>query len=326
MSIALGDLELVDLRDAWQSESQQFTPWLAQPANLAKLSAAVGLELEYQDREVAVGPFYADILARDTATGSYVVIENQLERTDHSHLGQLIMYGAVLDASAIIWVAREFTGEHRKVLEWLNRHTDEGLDFYGVQIELWRIAGSLPAPRFNVVCRPAKVVGSTGTPSGDQKLSPVKKLQLEFWSALNECLVQTGKIPSVRTPRPQYWHEVSLGRTYFVISCVANVWDKWIGVRIYMNHQVADIALALLDPQREAIEAEIGVPLQWNPFPEKQDKIILASRPADLEQKQNWDEYLAWMTDMVLRFRGAFRERVINLDLTQPVGEEGFEQ
>ncbi|MGB8414368.1 MAG: hypothetical protein WCE23_16240 [Candidatus Binatus sp.] len=141
---ALGKLEKVDLRDYWKSESQDFTPWLASAENIALLGEAIDLELEVEAQEKEVGPFRADILCKDTSTGQWVLIENQLEPTDHTHLGQLLTYAAGLNAGTIVWISEHFTNEHRATLDWLNEITDEGFSFFGIEVELWRIGGSPP--------------------------------------------------------------------------------------------------------------------------------------------------------------------------------------
>ena len=135
----LGRLKSVALRDAWLGEATDFTPWLAQPDNMALLSEAIGIELEVDSQETNVGPFRADILCRDTINGHYVLIENQLERTDHTHLGQLLTYAAGLEAVTIVWIASRFTDEHRAALDWLNNATTSGFNFFGLEIELWLI-------------------------------------------------------------------------------------------------------------------------------------------------------------------------------------------
>lgn len=130
-AINLGRLHSVDLREAWASESSDFTPWLAQEENLKLLGETIGIELELESQETEVGPFRADILCKDTATDNWVLIENQLERTDHSHLGQLLTYAAGLNAVTIVWIAQRFTEEHRAALDWLNEHTDGNINLLG---------------------------------------------------------------------------------------------------------------------------------------------------------------------------------------------------
>jgi len=130
----LGRLEAVDLRNIWTSEAGEFTPWLAEENNLALLGETIGIELELEAQEKNVGPFRADILCKDTANGHWVLIENQLERTDHTHLGQLMTYAAGLKAVTIVWIAHHFTEEHRAALDWLNEITDDRFNFFGLEI------------------------------------------------------------------------------------------------------------------------------------------------------------------------------------------------
>jgi hypothetical protein len=317
MAADLGTLTEVELRGTWPHEASSFTPWLAREENLARLAKELGLELELEGVEVPVGPYSADILAKDVGTGDYVVIENQLEKTNHDHLGKIITYASVLDAGAVVWIASAFSDEHRKALDWLNNRTDDELQFYGICIELWRIGDSPPAPRFNVVSRPARIAKPP-----DPGLSETRTLQLQFWTAVHEALQTAKAAPSLQTPQPQYWYNVAIGRAYFVLSLTANTYENRIGVRLYMNHRVADQALALLEKHREDIEKEIGATLLWNPNPDKQDKTIALQHPADLCKKEEWPAYLEWMTKNVVAFRQAFQHRIKKLDLSTISDEE----
>lgn len=151
-----GELKDMDLREAWPNEAHDFTPWLAD--NLERLSRVIGIPLEAEGTEVAVEGFAADILARNPMDGSSVLIENQLEGTDHTHLGQVLTYLAGLEAQTVIWVAREFHGAHLSAIRWLNEHTVEPFAFFAVRVRVVRIGddGSLPvAPLFEVLERPS---------------------------------------------------------------------------------------------------------------------------------------------------------------------------
>lgn len=153
--VQLGRLVRVDLREAWQDEAAHFTPWLAEPENLELLGDALGIGLELEATEQSVGPFAADILCKDPMRDQWVLIENQLEQTDHTHLGQIITYAAGLNAVTVIWIASKFVEQHRAALDWLNEITAEGTDFFGVEVELWRIGeSSAVAPKFNIVSKP----------------------------------------------------------------------------------------------------------------------------------------------------------------------------
>jgi hypothetical protein len=152
---ALAKLERVPLRDIWGDEAKDFTPWLASDEGLSLVGEVIGIDLELVDTEVAVGPYWADILARAAGNETHkVVIENQLGKTDHDHLGKIITYAAGLGARTLVWVSDRFCDEHREALDFLNENTGEALAFYGLEIHALRIANSLPAPQFSVISSP----------------------------------------------------------------------------------------------------------------------------------------------------------------------------
>ena len=186
--IPLGRLTQVDLRDAWETEAGDFTPWLARDENILLLGEAIGLELEVEALERNVGPFRADILCKDTATGDRVLIENQLERTDHAHLGQLLTYAAGLETVTIVWISKKFTDEHRAALDWLNRITGAKFSFLGLEIQVWRIGNSQPAPKFNVVSQPNEWTQGVSDAAKSFNLTPTQQLQLEYWDSLAKHL------------------------------------------------------------------------------------------------------------------------------------------
>ncbi len=147
--IELSKLQPVDLRQVWEHEAQDFTPWLAE--NIDALAEVLGLDLEVRQSEAQVGTFSLDILAHDLASDRPVVIENQLEGTDHDHLGKLLTYAAGFDPNVVVWIAREFRPEHRAAIDWLNHRTGENTAFFAITVEAWRIANSPIAPKFNLV-------------------------------------------------------------------------------------------------------------------------------------------------------------------------------
>ena len=171
--VTLGLLKEVGLRQVWAEEDVNFTPWLAE--NISLLSSLIGMDLEVEALEKEVGPYRADIVCKDAATGNMVLIENQLEPTDHSHLGQLITYAVGVDAVTSVWVSSRFSDPHRAAIDRLNELTPEAYRFFGIEIEVWRIDGSDPAPRFKVVSKPNDwTAGSGSAPdsSHDSQLQP----------------------------------------------------------------------------------------------------------------------------------------------------------
>lgn len=189
--IKLGQLEQVDLRSIFPDEAHDFTPWLKQDENLALLGQTLNIDLELESTEKQVGQFRADILCKNAETDEWVLIENQIERTDHKHLGQLLTYAAGLDAVTIIWIADTFTDEHRAALDWLNEKTEENIRFFGLEFELWQIGNSNVAPKFNICSQPNNFTKSIHT-AANQSLedSKLKTMQLGFWNDFEDFLLK----------------------------------------------------------------------------------------------------------------------------------------
>jgi hypothetical protein len=316
MSTELGQIRKVEVREVWRHEEQDFTPWLATEPNFALLSKALGREgeLSIEGVEVPVGPFSADILAKDTE-GNFVVIENQFGKTNHDHLGKVLTYAATLNASAVVWIAERFTDEHRRAFEWLNDHTSEDLSLYAVELVLWRIDQSKPAVQFNVLSQPSDIVRKATAVKSGGPITDAKKLQLEFWTLFREELLKKKIVTSAQSPRPQYWYNVALGRANIHLSNIANTDNGRIGVRVYIA-KAADVVLPQLEADRVAIEQEIGEPLRWNPNPENKNKIILLDRKVDLDDRSKWPEYIDWLADRVAKFKKAFEPRIKNLNFS----------
>jgi uncharacterized protein DUF4268 len=309
----LGKLKLVSTRQMWNSEPREFTPWLAE--NITELNLALGLELEIENIEVAAGPYSADILAKDTSDNRYVIIENQLEKTDHDHLGKAMTYASVLDASTIIWIATEFTPEHKKALDWLNDHTNDEISFFGVQIELWQIDNSNPAVKFHIISKPNDAVRQAALTKVADEFSDTKKFQFSFWSKFRDKLLKTKKFSSLQSPRPQYWFNISLGRSHINLSNTCNTDNSTVGVRIYIGNKIVDKMLPYLESKKAEIESAIGQPLQWNPNPENRDKVITLVHESDLENPAKYEEALNWLVEYSIKFRDVFAKHISQMPL-----------
>lgn len=304
----LGEIKKVRLRKIWKNEAYDFTPWLSE--NLERLGEALGLELEFEAKEVSVGPYSADILAKDAGTDKFVVIENQLEKTNHDHLGKCITYASVLDASAVIWVASTFTEEHKKALDWLNDHTSDEIAFYGVILELWQIDNSQPAVKFNVASTPNAIVRQAAQRKEQGELSETRKRQLDFWTSFRDKLADTGKIRSIQTARPQYWFDVALGKSGIHLSNTFNTDRDEIGVRVYIGNKKADEWLPYFESKKESIELKIGESLEWNPNPDNRDKVIALTKKFDLSDDTKVDFALNWLIEQTLKFKSTFGKAI----------------
>ena len=313
----LGRLERIELRDIWRTEDQDFTPWLAREENISLMADTLGLELEVEAQEKEVGPFRADILCKDLRDDSWVLIENQLERTDHKHLGQLITYAAGLQAVTIVWVAARFTEEHRAAIDWMNKITDEGFRFFALEVELWKIGNSPAAPKFNIISKPnewSKIVGTATKRLEEEALTETKRLQLEYWQALN---LELQSHPKLRTqkPRPQHWTNLPIGRSGIRLGALINSKNNAIGIELYLGDEDAMAYFRELESMKIEIEADLGFKADWRPLPEKRaSRVLIMRENSPLDETERWGEYRQWMIEKLEAFNRAFRERIKTLD------------
>lgn len=298
----LGRLESMKVRDFWADEARDFTPWLAQEENLDLLGEAIEMSLKLEGTELSVGPFKADVVARD-GEDRLVIIENQLGATDHKHLGQLLVYAAGRSAHTVVWVAKQVTDEYRKVLDWLNEETN--VSFYALEVELWRIGDSLPAPKFNIVCEPNEL---TKPPPDSAAITETKLLQLEFWKAFSEYAEASATGFAMQKPKPQHWYDLRLGTSRAHVSLTALAKGR-IGCELYIGHSQADLVFKVLDEARDEIEAQLGK-LEWQPLPEKKSCRIARYREAEIEDRNSWPELFKWLLHEAENFRLTFAARV----------------
>lgn len=306
----LGRLEKVDLRTIWESEPADFTAWLAKKENLDLLSEAVGLSLDFEAQEKNVGPFKADILCKNTDDGSWVLIENQLGRTDHTHLGQILTYAAGLQAFTIVWITERFTDEHRATLDWLNEITDEKISFFGLEVELWKIGDSVPAPKFNVVSKPndwSKRVTEAAQNLAYQDLSETKNLQLEYWRSLREKLLTRKSIVKPQKPLPQHWTNFTIGKSNIFLSATTNTRDNFIAVNLNLTDAEAKSEFKFLENMKNEIERSIGEKLLWDELPEgKHCRIWLKRTDEEISNRENWEKQHDWLIKFLEKFHNTF--------------------
>lgn len=313
---ALGKLvRETNLRNIWPDEARDFTPWLAKSDNLALLAEELGFGdegLELQDMEKRVGPFRADILCRNTQDSSLVLIENQLSATDHSHLGQLLTYAAGLEAATIVWIAERITDEHRAALEWLNDlAANQPFDFFGLEIELWRVNDGPLAPKFNMVTRP-----NDWTKAGRRfasELTEGAQLRLSYWEAFCDALAASKTPVRAVRPLPQNWLGHGIGKTGIGLNSVVNFRDNWVRAEIYLSGTSADNYYKWLWTERTGIEADFGKPLEWYNGA-KQDRRIYVERSfPDVSDRDSWQPQHAWLIENMDRLYRTFHDRIRGL-------------
>lgn len=300
----------VSLREVWADESADFTPWLAENENIKLLADSLGLELEIEEQEKEIGPFRADILCKDSLDDNWVLIENQIAKTDHIHLGQLMTYAAGLDAVTIIWIAEKFTDEHRAALDWLNDITDDKFAFFGIEVELWRIDDSAIAPKFNIVSKPNDWIKPR--PS----LTKHQQSQLNYWTEFKTYMESHGSI-RCQKPRPQRSMIYSIGRSGFNLKAIISSWNSVteeyepeIRVELKIDSPKPDEHFDLLKSEKEQIEDKIDLPITWhNPEGVRSRRIYVRTDANMLDSSKQFE----WLKTYLEKFRNVFGPLVKNL-------------
>lgn len=271
----------------WEHEARDFTQWLAQPDNLSILAEVLELDLYDVRTEHAVGSFKADILAEDDS-GNLVIIENQLEPTNHTHLGQIITYAAGSGAKVIVWIVERARDEHEQAVNWLNDNTTSGVNLFLIQIEAWRIADSVPAPRFNVIARPNDWAKSVKE-STAEIVGGVKLQQRAFFERVREVGLQEAKnVKSWQKPLPQHWYNVRLGKSSVNIEVRADSQKNHVAVAVYIQDDQS--LFGKLRDSRETMEAELGFSLRWEEQPDRKYSRAGIYLPGDFREDAQADE------------------------------------
>ncbi len=234
--VSLGSVSIIqDIRTVWANEARDFTPWLAQ--NLEELGAELGIDLELIGMEHSVGSFSLDIYAKEISSGHAVIIENQLEVTDHSHLGQLITYASGVDAAIIIWISREVREEHRKAIDWLNQISNEDIHFFAVEIQAITIGDSPPAPLFKVKASPNE--WSKMKPSITSVIAQPKSKKQQFYhdffkTFLEKLKAQHPGMTNAKSVGYDSWFGFGVGHSGYVLNIAFRGGNRF-SVELYID-------------------------------------------------------------------------------------------
>ena len=311
---SLARIERVNLREAWPNEARDFTPWLAE--NIAELGQALGMDLMLQETEAAVGGYSLDVLATDLNQNRQVIIENQLEATNHDHLGKLLTYAAGYDANVIVWLTREFRDEHRQVLDWLNQRTGEDTQFFGVVVELWRIGDSPYAPHFKTVATPNDRRKETmGARGGRSRESQRDERYREFFQPLFDGLIEKG-FTNARKAQPKSWQNFSAGFGQKIIYGANFTRQKRARVEVYIDSPDGEWNIELLENlerRKDEIESVLGM-LDWQRLENRRACRISLTRPGSIDDDADTlAETRTWMAVNLLRFKQAFGPHLAEL-------------
>ena len=301
----LGKIKRIhDLRMIWPHEANSFTKWLAKEENLSKLGEDIGIDLVLEERESSVGNFSVDIFANEESTGRKVIIENQLEDTDHDHLGKLITYASGKGAEVIVWVVKRARDEHRQAIEWLNQHTDTSLGFFLVEIELWQIDDSAIAPKFNVIERPndwAKQMKNS------ENLSDRKHILLKYWNGSNDYIAKSDIFKNdftIRKAQPDHWYDLSVGNSSYHICMTISAQKKRISCGVYIPDN-KDLFHTFED-NKDIFQKEFGENGDWKEAA-KATRIVIY-KGFDLYNETKWEEAYAWFVENAIKTKRVFKK------------------
>ena len=301
----LGKLREIDIRKVWQHEQYDFSKWLAGEENIQELGDTLNLSLTDVETEKFVGNYRCDILCKDELTGKAVLIENQLESTNHDHLGKIITYASGLDASVVIWIVAAARQEHASAIEWLNKHTDDDLSFFLVEVHAYTIGDSEPAPQFKIIEQPNDFAKSVKSISKNSDLSDAERSRLEFWTQFNELLEERGKPFNKRKASTDHWYTVAMGSSEckIAIDLVNKEHKIRVGVWVYDNKELFDKLYA----KKDEIEAACGFSLNWDRLDAKKATMTCTYiHGLDFDNPTNYPELMNKTIDLVLTMRNAF--------------------
>ena len=292
-------IRITDLRSVWPHEANDFTKWLAQEDNLALLSDAIDIDLELEERESSVGSFNVDIFAKEIGTNRKVIIENQLEDTNHDHLGKLITYASGKGAEVIVWVVKRARDEHRQAIEWLNQHTDSNIGFFLLEIELWQIGDSMKAPRFNIVEKPNDWSKTMKTIEG---LSNTDLLKLEFWTGFNDAMNNNDLFKNhfrTRKASPQHWYDLSIGSSAYHVCLTINTQKQCIGADIYIDDDKE--LFAQFKSHKDEIAAMLNSEVDWREA--KKACRICISTDISPKKRESWSKAYNWFLEKAIIYK-----------------------
>jgi len=302
--MTLQKLKKVELRKEWKNEASDFTNWLAKEENLQLLSNEIGIDISLIQTEASVGKFNVDIYAEEESTGRKVIIENQLEMTNHDHLGKIITYASGLNAKIIIWIVKDVHDEHKQAVDWLNEHTDDEVNIFAIIMELWQIGDSPYAPKFNIISKPNNWFKAIKKSRAQSDLSEYRLLQLDFWTQLNKFFESNKTLFRMRESKPNQWHDLSIGSSLAHISLLMKMNTKQItcGLSIWDN----DKLFSKLYDDRKNIEAKLDAGLEWLEMEDKKTSMIRTTLEIDVGDSDNWDECFQWLFYMSHKLKEVF--------------------
>ena len=301
----LGKIKEVDIRSVWPHEQYDFSKWLADEENIRALGEEMNLSLTDVDTEQFVGSYRCDIICKDELTGKSVLIENQLEQTNHDHLGKIITYASGLDASVVVWIVAKARAEHASAIEWLNKHTDDEISFFLIEVHAYTIGDSAPAPMFKIVEQPNDFAKTVKAIAHKGELNETQTNRLQFWTQFNDVIEQRGKPFNKRKATSDHWYSVAIGSSqcHISIDLVNKEHRIRVGVWVSDNKELYDCFYE----HKDEIEDSAGCNFVWDRLDNKKAAIICTYISGlNYNKQENYPELMNKIVDLVIVMRSAF--------------------
>ena len=307
--MAIGKLEEVDIRELWKHEQYDFSEWLSKKENIENLNDILGLTLVDISKETYVGSYRCDLFAKDETTGIKVIIENQLEMSNHDHLGKIITYASGLDAKVVVWIVKEAREEHRSAIEWLNNNTNSNINFFLIEIHAYKIGNSDNAPMFQGIDQPNDFIKNNKSINSNDTMNKSQSQRLEFWNQFNNVLIERGKPFNVRKATTDHWYNVAIGTSDAHIDITLVNKDSVIGVELYItdNKELFD----KLYQKKAEIENDLGFKLDWRRLNNsKASRIVTFIKGLNFDDHSNYNELINKTIDLAVLMRDKFKKYI----------------
>lgn len=304
--------EVTDIRSVWPHEQYNFSEWLAD--NIEILNEAIGMNLEVTDKELHIGAFRADIVCKDDNVGK-VVIENQLERTDHDHFGKIITYAAGVDAGAVVWIAPTFTEPHLTAVKWLNDETGNNRQFFAIEIHLFKIGDSAPAPYLKVVAQPNEWRKVAKSIANSDPKSQLEATRYSYWTCLSEYLQDKGYKGSLPKPARTHYNNLSVGKSQMFYALTIDSVHNIIKTMVYLEGPKARTRYDFLKEKCfEEGRKIFGEDLVWVDKEGNSTKAIEIAASYCLNDESKWKQQFEWFYQKLTGFKALFGSYIKDLD------------
>jgi hypothetical protein len=309
--VEFGTLKEEEVRKLWKHEQYDFSAWIARDNNIELLNDVLGLTLIEIDREVYVGPFRCDIVAKDETTGIKVIIENQLAASDHEHLGKIITYASGLDAAVMVWIVTQAKEEHRSAIEWLNNNTNKDINFFLIELHAYSIGNSLPAPKFEPVEKPNEFIKTLKGKGSLHDLNKSEASRLDFWTMFNNSLDDRGKPFNKRKATTDHWYDVSIGTSEAYIRITLVNKEGYIGIELHIDSNKG--LFDSLYEKRDEIENELALQLDWQRLDKKKaSRILFKMDGLNFSEPSNYEKLMNDVIDKTIVMKKVFIKYILS--------------